>query len=163
MREGPRGRPGLKSRCLVILFVLLVAVLHGDALHASFPHRSSGLLHGQPVAHRVVHLTVQGRVEDTLQAEVPVLFLHEDKYICHVTRFLLCLLQKKVDMRYMEVREIVKPWASFWILKDHVSCRSPKPIHVNPRCSKIDQVRICRQKKVSSLSTPYLCNPDEDF
>lgn len=83
--------------------------------------------------------------------------------ICHVTRFLLCLLQKKVDMRYMEVREIVKPWASFWILKDHVSCRSPKPIHVNPRCSKIDQVRICRQKKVSSLSTPYLCNPDEDF
>lgn len=70
---GPAGVVGV--RALVIVFVLLVAVFHGDALHASFPHRGRGLLQRQPVAHRVVHLAVEGGVEDALQAEVPVLFL----------------------------------------------------------------------------------------
>lgn len=79
---------GLESDCrciraLVVVFVLLVAVLHGDALHASFPHRSSGLLDGQPVAHRVVHLAVQGGVQDALQAEVPVLFLEAGREAHH--------------------------------------------------------------------------------
>lgn len=76
--EGFGTRAGgffVSVRALVVLFVLLVAVLHGDALHASFPHRGGGLLHGQPVAHRIVHLAVEGGVEDALQAEVPVLFL----------------------------------------------------------------------------------------
>lgn len=63
------------AQALVVLFVLLIAVLHGDALHASFPHGSGGLLHGQTVAHRVIHLTVEGGVEHPLQAKVPVLFL----------------------------------------------------------------------------------------
>lgn len=74
--EGGTGSGVYVFWALVVLFVLLVAVLHGDALHASFPHRSRGLLQGQPVAHRVVHLAVEGGVEDPLQPEVPVLFLH---------------------------------------------------------------------------------------
>lgn len=71
-----RGFGNLRVWALVVLFVLLIAVLHGDALHASFPHRSRGLLQGEPVAHCVVHLAVEGRVEDPLQPEVPVLFLY---------------------------------------------------------------------------------------
>lgn len=71
-----RGFWSLRERTLVVLFVLLIAVLHGDALHASFPHRSRGLLQGEPVANRVVHLAVEGGVEDPLQPEVPVLFLY---------------------------------------------------------------------------------------
>lgn len=76
---GDKGREvffgSLHVRALVVLFILLIAVLHGDALHASFPHRSRGLLQGEPVADRVVHLAVEGGVEDPLQPEVPVLFL----------------------------------------------------------------------------------------
>lgn len=78
-RGGGKGREvffgSLRVRALVVLFILLIAVLHGDALHASFPHRSRGLLQGEPVADRVVHLAVEGGVEDPLQPEVPVLFL----------------------------------------------------------------------------------------
>lgn len=64
LRFGPTG-----------LVVLFIAVLHGDALHASFPHRGRGLLQRQPAPHRLVHLTVQRGVQHTLQAEVTVLFL----------------------------------------------------------------------------------------
>lgn len=117
MREGLRGRPGLKSRCLVVLFVLLVAVLHGDALHASFPHRSSGLLHGQPVAHCVVHLTVQGGVKDTLQAEVPVLFLQEDEYMSHdtlpaVSETIYCTEEKVIQLSLALIPDLTLPTGS---------------------------------------------------
>lgn len=77
--RGGRGGWSVSVWALVILFILLIAVLHGDALHASFPHWSSGLLHSQPIAHRIVHLAVECGVEDALQAKVPVLFLQRDR------------------------------------------------------------------------------------
>lgn len=79
--QGGRGW-SVSARALVVLFILLIAVLHGDALHASFPHRGCGLLHSESVAHRVVHLAVEGGVEDALQAKVPVLFLQSGDKRC---------------------------------------------------------------------------------
>lgn len=55
--------------------VFFIAVLHRYARHPSLPHRCRGLLQHQPVPHCVVHLAVQGGVQNTLKSEVPVLFL----------------------------------------------------------------------------------------
>lgn len=80
-------RVGVLIRGALVLLIFLVAVLHGDALHAPLPDRGSGLLHGQPGAHRIVHLAVQGGVQDALQAEVPVLFLQGDRQTSANWRF----------------------------------------------------------------------------
>ena len=60
---------------LDLVIVVFVAVSHGYALHPPLPHRGGGLLQGQPVADRVVHLAVQRGVRHPLQTEVPVLLL----------------------------------------------------------------------------------------
>lgn len=83
-------------------------------MHASFPHRSSGLLHGQPVAHRVVHLTVQGGVEDTLQAEVPVLFLQENEYMSRdtlpaVSEPICCTEEKVIQLSLALIPDLTLP------------------------------------------------------
>lgn len=76
-RRGPLSsdRTPDQRAALALLVVLFVAVLHGDALHPSFPHRGRGFFQRQPAPHRLVHLAVQGGVQNPLQAEVAVLFL----------------------------------------------------------------------------------------
>lgn len=62
---------------LIVLLVLLVAVLHRDALHASLSDGGSGFLQGEPVSYRVVRLAVECGVENTLQPKIPVFLLQE--------------------------------------------------------------------------------------
>lgn len=62
----------------LVIIVVFITVLHGYARHPSFPHRRRGLLQGQSVPHRVIHVTVQRGVQDALQPEVTVLFLEQE-------------------------------------------------------------------------------------
>lgn len=63
---------------LVILFILLIAVLHGDALEPSaLADRRRGLLYRQPVPNGLVGFAVQGGVQHALQSEIPVRFLKQ--------------------------------------------------------------------------------------
>lgn len=64
---------------LVILFILLIAVLHGDALEPpALADRRRGLLHRQPVPDGLVGFAVQGGVQHALQSEISVRFLNRD-------------------------------------------------------------------------------------
>lgn len=61
---------------LVVLFVLLITVLHGDPLQPSaLTDRRRGLLYCQPVPNGLVGFAVQGGVQHALQSEIPVRFL----------------------------------------------------------------------------------------
>lgn len=61
---------------LVVLFIFLIAVLHGDALEPSaFADRCRGLLYSQPVPDGLVGFAVQGGVQHALQSEIPVRLL----------------------------------------------------------------------------------------
>uniref|UniRef100_A0A8C6JZB0 Uncharacterized protein n=1 Tax=Melopsittacus undulatus TaxID=13146 RepID=A0A8C6JZB0_MELUD len=61
---------------LVILFIFLIAVLHGDALEPSaFADRCCGLLYCQPVPDGLIGFAVQGGVQHALQSEIPVCLL----------------------------------------------------------------------------------------
>lgn len=63
---------------LVVLFILLIAVLHGDALEPSaLADRRRGLLYRQPVPNGLVGFAVQGGVQHALQSEIPVRFLKQ--------------------------------------------------------------------------------------
>lgn len=59
VREVGVGRDGECGWGLVVIFIFLITVLHGDALHASLPARGRRLLHCEAVPDRVVHLAVQ--------------------------------------------------------------------------------------------------------
>lgn len=71
----PTPRKTIVEPLDLVNVIVFIAVPHGNALHPSFPHWRRGLLQGEAVSHRLVHLTVQRGVQHTLQAEVPVLFL----------------------------------------------------------------------------------------
>lgn len=63
----------------LVVVVLLVAVPHGNALHPAFSHRGRGFFQRQAVPHGFIHLTVQCRIQNSLKAEVTVLFLRQRK------------------------------------------------------------------------------------
>lgn len=76
--HGHQASPGRSCRPapLVVLFILLIAVLHGDALEPSaLADRRRGLLYRQPVPNGLVGFAVQGGVQHALQSEIPVRFL----------------------------------------------------------------------------------------
>ncbi len=84
---------------LIVLLVFLIAVLHGDALHAPLSDRGSGFLQGQPVPYRIVPLAVQCRVKNALQPKISVFLLQEWEIsagIIHTIR-LLCPWMLKLN------------------------------------------------------------------
>lgn len=75
--HGYQATPGAAPASLVILFILLIAVLHGDALEPpALADRRRGLLYRQPVPDGLVGFAVQGGVQHALQSEISVRFLH---------------------------------------------------------------------------------------
>lgn len=76
--QGHQATPGGAAASLVILFILLIAVLHGDALEPpALADRRRGLLHRQPVPDGLVGFAVQGGVQHALQSEISVGFLKQ--------------------------------------------------------------------------------------
>lgn len=76
--HGYQATPAAAPASLVILFILLIAVLHGDALEPpALADRRRGLLYRQPVPDGLIGFAVQGGVQHALQSEIPVRFLKQ--------------------------------------------------------------------------------------
>uniref|UniRef100_A0A803W946 Centrosomal protein 15 n=1 Tax=Ficedula albicollis TaxID=59894 RepID=A0A803W946_FICAL len=74
--HGYQASPAAAPASLVVLLILLIAVLHGDALQPpALADRRRGLLHRQPVPDGLVGFAVQGGVQHALQSEIAGLCL----------------------------------------------------------------------------------------